>query len=83
MAAESFAGQSGAIVAVIPEASLPTDELEPAGLSYRVHATSALQSVPRLTLMTTYPDALAYRWDGVLERWQFVGGEVTPGAVTI
>ena len=82
MAAATFAGE-GAVVAVIPEAAVPTDELEPAGMSYRLHATSALQSIPRLTLLTTDPDALAYRWDGSQERWQFVGGRVTPGAVTI
>ena len=83
LAPDAFTGHGDAIVAVIPEAGVPTAELEPVGPSYRVHATRALQSVPLLTLRTTEAEALAYRWDSVAERWQFVGGRVTPGAVKI
>ena len=82
--ADAFAPTGGeAVVAVIPEFSLATAGLTPVGSSYRLHATGTLQSTPQLTLRTADPRALAYRWDGTEERWQFLGGSVTPGAVSI
>ena len=82
---EMDAGAFGndAVVAVIPEAGVATIELEAVGSAYRVHATAILRSTPNLTLRTADPRALAYRWDATAQRWQFVGGHLTTGAVTI
>ena len=81
MDAGAFGGE--AVVAVIPEAGVATTELETVGSAYRVHATAPLRSTPSLRLRTAEPKAMAYRWDATAQRWQFVGGRLTPGAVTI